>query len=83
MRFHFSGNAGLVEVLERAGGRGGSRRCTLEDIFQIVIMVDVEPANGQDLLGAFQLASKRSPAAMIGINSDGVGAYVWRSVAQD
>ena len=33
------------------------RRCTLEDIFQIVIMVAVEPADGQNFLGAFQLAS--------------------------
>src|ERR1700730_10542778 len=56
MRFHSSGNTSFVEVLERARGPGGSRGCTLEDIFQIVIMVDVEPADGQDLLGAFQLA---------------------------
>src|SRR5258708_39009695 len=55
MWLHASGDAGLVKVLERSHGRGGSRRCTLEDIFQIVIMVDVEPADGQDLLGAFQL----------------------------
>ncbi len=52
MRFHSSGNASLVEVLERPGGSSRSRGCTLEDIFQIVIMVDVEPADGQDLLGA-------------------------------
>src|SRR6266478_4805985 len=57
MRLHASGDAGLVKVLERSHGRDGSRRCTLEDIFQIVIMVDVEPADGQDLLGAFQLTS--------------------------
>ena len=57
VRFHSSGNTSFVEVLERTRGRGGSRRCTLEDIFQIVIMVDVEPADGQDLLGAFQLAT--------------------------
>src|SRR5207245_2987284 len=57
MRLHASGDAGLVKVLEGSHGRGGSRRCTLEDIFQIVIMVDVEPADGQDLLGAFQLAT--------------------------
>src|SRR6267143_2436873 len=46
MRLHASGDAGLVKVLERSRGRGGSRRCTLEDVFQIVIMVDVEPADG-------------------------------------
>jgi len=57
MRLYSSGNAGFVEVLERAGGRGRSRRCTLEDIFQIVIMVDVEPADGQHLLGAFELTT--------------------------
>ena len=57
MRLHASGDAGLVKVLERSHGRGGSRRCTLEDIFQIVIMVDVEPADGQDLLGTFELTS--------------------------
>jgi len=51
MRLHASGDAGLVKVLERSHARGGSRCRTLEDIFQIVIMVDVEPANGQDLLG--------------------------------
>ena len=57
MRLHASGDAGLVKVLERSHGRGGSRRGALEDIFQIVIMVDVEPADGQDLLGAFELAT--------------------------
>jgi hypothetical protein len=48
-----SGDAGLVKVLERSRGRGGSSRCTLEDIFQIVIVVDVEPTVGQDLLERF------------------------------
>ncbi len=57
MRLHASGDAGLVKVLERSRGRGGSRRCTLEDVFQIVIMVDVEPADGQDFLRAFQLTT--------------------------
>ena len=57
MRLHASGDAGLVKVLERSHGRGGSRRGTLEDIFQIVIMIDVQPADGQDLFGAFQLAT--------------------------
>jgi hypothetical protein len=57
MRLHASGDAGLVTVLQRSSGSSRSRRRTLEDIFQIVIMVDVEPADGQDLLGAFELAS--------------------------
>src|SRR5258706_3910202 len=60
MWLHASGDAGLVKVLERSHGRGGSRRCTLEDIFQIVSMVDVEPAYRQELLGAFQLPTDES-----------------------
>jgi hypothetical protein len=67
MRLHASGDAGLVKVLEGSHGRGGSRRCTLEDIFQIVIMVDVEPADGQDLLGAFQLATPLQTAAILSL----------------
>ena len=57
MRLHASGNAGLIKVLEKSHGRGGSRRGTLEDIFQIVISIHVQPADGQDLFGAFQLAT--------------------------
>ena len=53
MRLHASGDAVLVKALERSSGGRRSCRRTLEDIFQIVIMVDVEPANGQDLLGTF------------------------------
>ena len=49
MRFHSSGN-----------GSSRSRGCTLEDIFQIVVMVDVEPADGQDFLGAFELATDKT-----------------------
>src|ERR1700675_332130 len=66
MRLHAFGDADLVKVLERSCGRGGSRRCTLEDIFQIVIMVEVEPADGQDLLRAFKLATDDAvfPAAV-------------------
>src|ERR1700686_248507 len=66
MGLHSSGNTSFVEVLERARGRGRSRRCTLEDIFQIVIMVEVEPADGQDLLRAFKLATDDAvfPAAV-------------------
>ena len=57
MRFHSSGNGSLVEVLERSSGSSRSRRCTLEDVFQIVVMVEVEPANGQDFLGTSELAT--------------------------
>ena len=55
MRLHASGDAGVVKVLAGSYSRGSSRRRTLEDIFQIVIMVDVEPADGQHLLGVFAL----------------------------
>jgi len=57
VRLHASGDAGLVKVLQRSSGSGRSGGCSLEDIFQIVIMVDVEPADGQDFLGAFELAT--------------------------
>ena len=57
MRLHAAGDAGFVKVLERSRGRGCPRRCTLEDIFQIMVVVTVEPADGQDLLGAFELAT--------------------------
>jgi len=57
VRFPSSGNGSLVEVLERSSGSSRSRGCTLEDIFQIVVMVDIESADGQDLLGAFELTT--------------------------
>ena len=57
VRLHSSGNASLVEVLERSRGRGGSRCCPLEDIFHVVVVIDIESADSQDLLGAFQLAT--------------------------
>ena len=55
--FHSSGNAGLVEILQRPLCDSGSRRSALEDVFQIVVMVDVEAADGQDLFGAFELTT--------------------------
>src|SRR5580693_4139261 len=67
VRLHASGNAGLVKVLQRSSGSSRSGGCTLENIFQIVIMVDVEPADGQDFLGAFELATDEA------IFSAGVG----------
>src|ERR1700726_2553242 len=45
-----------VELLERSGNGSGPRRGTLEDIFQIMIVVGVEPPNGHEFLGAFQPA---------------------------
>src|SRR6266576_739247 len=55
--FHPSGNSSLVEILERSGGRSCSCRGALEDILQIVIMIFVQYADGQHLLGAFQLTT--------------------------
>src|SRR5271165_6992608 len=45
-----------VELLKRSTDGSSPSRRTLEDIFQIVIVVGVEPANNQEFLGAFQLA---------------------------
>src|ERR1017187_1139741 len=53
---HPSGHQSGVELLERAGDGSGPGRGSLEDIFQIVIVVGVEPANGQEFLGSLQLA---------------------------
>src|SRR5579862_7675435 len=53
---HPSGYQTGVELLKRSSDGSSPGRGTLEDIFQIVIVVGVEPANGQDFLGAFQPA---------------------------
>src|SRR4029077_16189489 len=53
---HSSGNASLVEILKRSADGSRPGRGSFEDIFQIVMVVDVEPANGQEFPGAFQLA---------------------------
>jgi hypothetical protein len=50
------GNKGSVEVLERPGDSSGPHGRTLKDIFQIVVMVFVEPADGYEFLGAIDLA---------------------------
>jgi len=57
VRFRSPGDAGFVEILKGSavGGSPGGR--TLEDIFQIMIVVAVESANGQDLLGALELSA--------------------------
>src|SRR6516162_7778240 len=57
IRLHSSSNASFVEILQRPSGGRGSRGRSLEDIFQIVIMVEVQPTDGQGLFGAFQLAT--------------------------
>jgi hypothetical protein len=51
--FHASGNASLVEILERPANSSSSRGSPLEDIFQIVIIIFVQSADGQDF--KFQL----------------------------
>src|SRR5580704_12389851 len=53
---HSSGYQAGVELLKRSLDGGGPGRGTLEDIFQIVIVVGVEPANRQEVPGAFQPA---------------------------
>src|SRR5215469_1137158 len=57
MRLHSSSDASLIEILQRPSCGSGSRGRTLEDIFQIVIMVAVQPTDGLGLFGAFQLAT--------------------------
>jgi hypothetical protein len=54
--FHAFGNQRRVELLERSGYCGGPDGGAFEDVFQIVIMILVESANGQDLLGTLELA---------------------------
>src|ERR1700722_18649650 len=49
-----------MELLERSWDGSGPGRGTLEDIFQIVIVVGVQSADGQELLGTLQLAFHES-----------------------
>src|ERR1700691_6410916 len=58
--FHPLGHQSGMELVERSGDGSGPSRGTLEDIFQIVIVIGVEPANGQEFLGAFQLSLHES-----------------------
>ena len=60
MRFHSSGNARLVEIFKRSHRCGGSRGCSFEDVFQIVIVVDIQPADGQGLLGTLELPTDKA-----------------------
>src|SRR5260370_833583 len=55
--FHSFGKESRVELLEGPIDSSGPNGCTLEDIFQIVVMIFVEPADGYDLLGALELAT--------------------------
>ena len=49
------GNESGVEFLEGSAYGSGSGRGTFENIFQIVIVIPVEPADRQQLLGASEL----------------------------
>src|ERR1700692_4258597 len=55
--FHAFSHASLVEILERPANSSSTGGCTLEDIFQIVIVIFVQSVDGQDFLGALELAS--------------------------
>src|SRR5260370_19844028 len=58
--FHSSGKACLVEVLERPACSSSPGGGVLEDIFQIMVMVDVESPDVQDLFRALALASNQA-----------------------
>ena len=49
-----------MELLKGSTDGSGPGRGTLEDIFQIVIVVGVEPADSQEFLGTLQLALHES-----------------------
>src|SRR5688572_11214771 len=57
--FHSAGDQSAIELLKWPGYGGSSGGRTLEDIFQIVIVVGVEPANRQELLRALQPGSHK------------------------
>src|SRR5271156_2510428 len=54
--FHAAGKASLVEILERPSGGSRSPGSSLKDIFQVMIVILVQSADGHSFLGAFQLA---------------------------
>src|SRR5262250_1366062 len=54
MRFQTSGHTSLVEILKRSDS-SRSRGRPFEDVFQIVIVVEVETTDGQDLLRTLKL----------------------------
>jgi hypothetical protein len=49
--------ASFVEILKGSAVCGSPEGRTLEDIFQIMIVVAVESANGQEFLGALELSA--------------------------
>src|SRR5580765_7523694 len=58
--FQTAGDASLVEFLKRSGRSSRSRGSTLEDIFQIVIVIFVQSADGHCFLRAFQLTANEA-----------------------
>src|SRR5271170_271205 len=54
--FHAAGKASLVEILERPSCGSRSRGSSLKDIFQIMIVIFVQSADGHRFLRAFELA---------------------------
>src|ERR1700680_2348409 len=57
---HASGNARLIEILQKSGGSRRSRGSAFENILQIVIMIFVQTPDGQELLGTSELATDES-----------------------
>ena len=55
MWLHPSGQAHFVESVKRSAVAGGPSGRALEDIFQIMIVVAVQSANGQGFLGPLEL----------------------------
>src|SRR5215469_2809322 len=60
MWLHPFGDASFVEILQGSSGGGRSRGSAFEDVFQIVIVVEVQPADGQDFLGSLELTADKA-----------------------
>ena len=58
LRPHPFGNQSSVKLLERPGLGGSDDGCSLEDIFELVVMIAVEPAQRDLLLRYFVLSIK-------------------------
>ncbi len=53
---HPLGKQSLVKIVKRSGGNAGRRSRTLEDIFQVVVMIGIQSAKLLRFLGALQLS---------------------------
>ena len=65
-RFHPFGNESGVEFLEGSAYGSGSGRRALENIFQIVIVISIEPTYRHELLGASELSLQNAVFAADG-----------------